>query len=153
MNTTDPKVFLSRTVVNLDFAKDKATKDGPYHVTQLVNSFLMTLLFNWDALEGETWSTLSHNKCWPHIDSSDSSMATKDCVGKIRDALAHGLVCFEGEKEIEKIHVWTRPKNTPQVDWHATITVQDMRKMLDCFVEAAKRCPITSRQAKRKGDE
>jgi hypothetical protein len=148
---------LERTMANfgfIDAAARGATPASPrvYEVTQLVNSFLMTLLQHWDDIEAD-WPHLPQaGVTWPRIES-EPTLQARQCVGKIRDSLAHGLFVFEenDDGEIAALHMWTCPDQTT-VDWHATISIGDMRAMLQCFVELAKRENLPFGHAKRRGD-
>ena len=144
------KDIIDRTIENLRCVDERVV--APHEVTQLVNSFLMTLLQNWDDLE-PTWSNLSQKDIqWPKAACSDPTLQPRDFIGKIRDALAHGCFVFEGHDggEIERLSLWTCPDRTT-VDWDLTITVNDMRQMLKCFASIAARQPLATREAKQKG--
>jgi len=161
MMTKSRKVIIERTMANLDCINAIKTLQAtagkvtaPYDVTQLVNSFLMTLLHNWDELKNG-WPQLKQNGVmWPKIQSSKPNQPAQQCVGKIRNALAHGCFVFEGPEdgEIAALHLWIcRPPDYKEVEWHAEISVSDMRQMLDCFVQLAEANDLPPRAAKRKG--
>jgi len=150
--------ILERTMANYKFIKQteaSSPPDGPakiYEATQLVNSFLMTLLQNWDELE-QNWPHFPQAGLrWPSIKTSGSNHQARQCIGKIRDALAHGLFVFEGDQmgKIAAMHLWTCPDGKT-VDWHAVISIGEMEQMLKCFVELAGARNLPLPRAKRKG--
>jgi hypothetical protein len=113
----------------------------------------MTLLQHWDELEND-WAHLpQQGVAWPTITTSIPKQAAKECVGKIRDALTHGLFTIEGENgEIAALHLWTCPKRQT-VDWHATITVDQMQNILECFVTLAKGKNLPFQPKRQAGDQ
>lgn len=150
MMTKSRKEIIERTMTNLRCVDERAA--APYEVTQLVNSFLMTLLQNWDDLESG-WPHLSSEQVkWPKVQSSERNQQPKQCVGKIRDALAHGCFVFRGPDggDIESMSMWTCP-DRQTVDWDMTISVADMRSMLECFASLAAQQPLKEREKKQKG--
>lgn len=115
MMPTSRNGIVERTMTNYEFIKQaeaSSPSDGQvkvYEATQLVNSFLMTLLQNWDELEND-WPHLAQADLrWPSIKTSKSNQQARQCIGKIRDALAHGLFVFEESQsgEIAAMHLWT----------------------------------------------
>ena len=155
MITRSRRTLIRRTLANLQFIDDRQSDDGPFEITQLVNSFLVILLQNWDDLESN-WSHIEHAKLkWPTIQSSRPNQQPWQSIGKIRDAMAHGLFVFEEDdsKEICALHVWTcATPNHETVDWDARITVEAMRQMLECFAMAAQRGVLKPRTARHSGD-
>jgi hypothetical protein len=127
---------------------------APHEVTQLVNSFLMTLLQNWDESESR-WSHLrSGGVQWPKIQSSEPNQQPKRCIGKIHDALAHGCFVFEGDDgdEIKGLSLWTCADRNKGVDWSLTLSVEEMRAMLRCFAVLASEQSLNERRKKVKND-
>ena len=45
--------IMRRTMENLEFVERHANKDGPYEVTQLINSFLGALAHPWEEFQAE----------------------------------------------------------------------------------------------------
>jgi len=61
---------MNRTIYNLHFIEDEAKNEGPYEVTQLVNSFLGALAHPWEKfkIELETISLEeAQDKGWPLV--------------------------------------------------------------------------------------
>ena len=122
--------FLKSTMANLAFIDEAfQSKKRVYDVTQLVNSFLMTFSALGRTREGLAsiaagWSGVA----WPSKISPPNQQA-RECVERYAMRMAHGnLVCQEGQSgEIAALHLWTC-KDGKMVDWHATISVKDMRK-------------------------
>ena len=136
---------------NLDFINSRKDKRGPFEVTQLLSSFLLTLHLNWDDLEGK-WDQLpQHGIVWPRI-SQDGLQQPRQAMEKLRHALAHGCIAFEGDgsDEIAAVHLWTCRYEA--VDWSAKITVPQIREMLECFMKVASTHLTDLRKPKRVGD-
>ena len=54
MNTSKQdrvSMVMERTMFNLNFIKDHKQEDGPWEITQLVNSFLGALAHPWEELK------------------------------------------------------------------------------------------------------
>lgn len=152
MITKSRHEIIKRTMDNLNIISRHNNSNGQYDVTQLINSFLMTILQNWDDLK-DKWPHLpkGHIK-WPGINSGH--LQPHQSVGKMRDALAHGNFVYEGPEgaDIEYVSMWTcQDKIT--VDWHMKISVSDMRSMLECFVAIAETCQLEPRVAKVTGQK
>ena len=73
--------FLKSTMANLAFIDEAfQSKKRVYDVTQLVNSFLMTLLQTWDELE-KGWPQLPQGGVvWPHFETSPPNQQARECV-------------------------------------------------------------------------
>lgn len=152
MNVKKRKDLLRRTMKNLEFIEAHVGQDSVFEITQLVNSFLATVLINWDDLESE-WANLSQKGVtWENFEQSDGR-SPRDSIGKIRDALAHGQFVFEENNQgiIQRIHLWTCP-DRKTVDWHAVISVKQMRQVLEAFVTLAERRDPPLPSPKRRGD-
>ena len=151
MMTSDRKDLVHRTIVNLDFVTQKSAEFGLHEVTQLINSFLAVLIINWDAVS-RAWPHLSmEGISWPEI-GQRSRRSPKDSIKKIRDALAHGLFTFEegGSQQIIALYLWTCPEKDNAVDWDARVTVEDMRKILDCIQQVLEKQDIPFPEARFK---
>lgn len=144
--------FVRRTLFNLKFIENQAADDGPFEVTQLINSFLLVVLQNWDDLEDQ-WPHLKKSQEWPQFVSSHEHWQPHQQVGKFRDAFAHG--CFTADVDnaarIGNLRLWTCVDGKT-VDWHAIVSVTQMRKMLTCFVVAAEAHLVRGLRGKRLGD-
>jgi hypothetical protein len=156
MFTNDPKELLRRTMKNLaaiEAASDQGAEQNveSYEVTQLVNSFLITVLQNWDEI-APNWAVAINGAPGPTISTSEGRRPVGECVKRIRDALAHGNMVFEADskQEIEKVHLWTC-SHKQEVDWDAEIEVSEMRKTLIYFVQVAGTLKLTPRTLLRKG--
>lgn len=134
--------MIDRTIRNLEFVEHHAEASKLFEVTQLLNSFLLAVLYDWDDIEAEWSSRPQHSICWPDIVVSHKNMQVRDCIGKMRDAFAHGLFVVEGDADgvIEVIHFWTcaDKTNRQRVDWDATVTVDAAKEILRCLHQHAK---------------
>ncbi len=157
---TSRRDLLHRTNANLDHIEQlvASQREGgkdvtAFETTQLVNSFLVTVLQHWDELERD-WSQLGRRGLsWPAFTHTQPPQQSMQCLGKIRDALAHGLFAIEGENgEIAALHLWTCPDGK-NVDWSATISVKHMREILETFVRFAEGRRLPFRPKKVKGDQ
>jgi hypothetical protein len=131
---------------NLEFVEAHAGANGPYEVTQLINSFLGALAHPWETYRAGL-AALSigsaHNDGWPIINKElrDDREPTSfgDLIGLMRHALAHGNVHFLPgvSGEIQALRLWNIPPRTGKRDWGTIITVDNMQTFLKCFVALA----------------
>jgi hypothetical protein len=151
--------LLDRTMANLliieSIAKNgtlPSNQTEAFETTQLVNSFLVTLIQHWDALEKE-WHRIPQNDIpWPRI-STNPNEHPRQYIGKIRDALAHGLFFVDGENgKITSMRFWTCPPRSRVVDWDVELTVLQMRQILVCIIIIAKKQDLPFPSPKKKGD-
>jgi hypothetical protein len=136
--------IMRRTMHNLQFVEARAGADGPYEVTQLVNSFLGALAHPWEAYRHDLTAVSlaqAHAAGWPAVAKERPSDRDPDSLGDLvrlmRNALAHGNVEFlpDASAEIRALRLWNidRGRRT----WGAVVTVADMRSFLTRFVALA----------------
>jgi len=139
--------IMRRTMANLEYIEDRASRQGPYEVTQLLNSFLGALVHPWEALRVDL-NAISLSEAgargWPSIRkerlSDDQPASVGDLVRLVRNGVAHGNLTFmPGQAgEIRAIRVVNKdPRQNWKRTWGAIITVEDMRAFLACFVRLA----------------
>ena len=138
--------MMDRTVANLEFVERHATANGPYEVTQLVNSFLGALAHPWETFQ-PSFNSISISDAeksgWPSIrkelptDRDPQSLG--DLIRLIRNGVAHGNIEFisGSNDDIESIKL--ENKDRSHRTWGAIVTIKDMRKFLVHFVQAAKK--------------
>jgi hypothetical protein len=128
----------------LQFVEAHRSSDGPYEVTQLLNSFLGALAHPWEKYQIELCAkslTEAAEIGWPRISkerrTDRDSTSLGDLVGLMRNAIAHGNVEFlpGATAEIQALRVWNM--NRGQRTWGALISVADMRAFLTRFVNLA----------------
>jgi hypothetical protein len=136
--------IMRRTIANLVYVEQNARPDGPFEVTQLINSFLGALAHPWESLHAELkMLSLAEAakrgrpaiaKEWP----ADRDPATLgDLMRLMRNSFAHGNIDFlPGAKgEIQALRVWnTKGKRRT---WGTIVTVDDARAFLLRFAELA----------------
>jgi hypothetical protein len=138
--------IMRRTMANLAFVEDNARPDGPFEVTQLINSFLGALAHPWEALQSELMAlplSEATERGWPALpkeretDRDPSSLG--DLVRLMRNSFAHGNITFlPGAKgEIKALCVWNTHPSNRQRTWGAIVTVDDARTFLFRFAELA----------------
>ncbi|HLY43991.1 MAG TPA: HEPN family nuclease [Stellaceae bacterium] len=136
--------LMRRTIANLQFIEVHKDRNGPYEVTQLINSFLGAVCHPWEAYRAELCTkSLAEAAAagWPNItkerpkDRDPDSLG--DLVGLMRNAVAHGNAQFlPGQAgEIRALRIWN--ENRGKRTWGSLITVDDMRRFLIKFVELA----------------
>lgn len=136
--------IMRRTMHNLEFVEAHASGNGPYEVTQLINSFLGALAHPWETYRDDlTEMSLATARIagWPAIakerpnDREPNSLG--DLVRLMRNALAHGNVEFlpGASDEIQALRLWNidRGRRT----WGAVVTVKEMRAFLMRFIALA----------------
>lgn len=139
---------MRRTIQNLEFIeRAKKTKaNGPYEVTQLVNSFLGALAHPWERLKPALRKLPLEEAVklgWPRVAREEAGdhepESIGDLVGHMRHAFAHGHIRFndDGRGNIESLSIQNIDPNTGVRKWGATIDVKDLRRLLTRFVAIA----------------
>jgi len=133
--------IMRRTIENLEFIEEHASTNGPYEVTQLVNSFLGALAHPWEKQRQElNVMSLADAQVagWPNIvkelGSDREPTSLGDLVRLVRNALAHGNIAFLPGKsgDIRALRVWNNDQG--RRTWGAIVTVEHMRAFLLKFV-------------------
>ncbi len=136
--------IMRRTMHNLEFVEAHARVEGPYEVTQLINSFLGALAHPWETYRDDLIAmslAAARTAGWPAIpkerptDREPTSLG--DLVRCMRNALAHGNVEFlpGAVGEIRALRLWNTDRGART--WGAAVTTVDMRALLVCFVALA----------------
>jgi hypothetical protein len=143
--------IMRRTMKNLEFIEARATADGPYEVTQLINSFLGALAHPWESLRADLNAMpLSEAvaRGWPNIAKERENDVEPRSLGNLvrfmRNGVAHGNLTFlpGSEGEIQAIRVVNKdPKKNYRRTWGAIVTVEDMRVFLVRFVTVVEDAP------------
>ncbi|QLF69463.1 hypothetical protein FE840_007850 [Peteryoungia desertarenae] len=138
--------IMRRTMLNLAYIEERAQGDGPFEVTQLINSFLGALAHPWEALQTDLMAIPLADalaRGWPNItkerptDRDPNSLG--DLVRLMRNSFAHGNITFlPGPKgEIQSLRVWNTLSHGGPRTWGTIITVADARLFLVRFAELA----------------
>jgi hypothetical protein len=141
---TEPiRDIMRRTMVNLAFIEQSARSDGPYEVTQLVNSFLGALAHPWEVMQDDLKSlplAEATRRGWPALAKERSTdrdpTSLGDLVRLMRNGFAHGHIEFwPGAKgEIQALRIWNTDRNDRRT-WGVIVTVDDARRLLLRFSE------------------
>ena len=137
--------MMRRSMANLAFVEARAGPEGPYEVTQLINTFLGALAHPFEAMRDDLMS-LSFAEAaalgWPKIDRERPTDSEPESLGALirllRNGLAHGNLEFlsDGHGQIGAVRIWnTDPRKRGARTWGAVIKVDDMRRLLSLFVE------------------
>jgi HEPN pEK499 p136 len=138
--------IMHRTMQNLQFVEEHAGVDGPYEVTQLINSFLGALAHPWETYRDDLIAmTLADASAggWPAIGKERPTDREADSLGDLvrlmRNALAHGNVEIlpDASTEIRALRLWNTDRG--RRTWGAVVTVADMRSFLTRFVALAEK--------------
>ena len=147
--------LMRRTMVNLAFVEGRATQDGPYEVTQLINSFLGAVAHPWESLRNELNSILiedAANQGWlipqPELVSDQVPMYLGDLIRQLRNGIAHGNITFLPGRhgEIAALRIVNRDRSGKRT-WGAILTTEHLRRILERFVSLVEeidvevRCP------------
>jgi hypothetical protein len=138
--------IMRRTIANLAFVEQNAGPEGPYEVTQLINSFLGALAHPWEAMQAELMAlplAEAAKRGWPTItkerptDSDPKSLG--DLVRLMRNGFAHGNITFlpDAKGEIRALRIWNAHLKSKQRTWGTILTVKDARTFLARFAELA----------------
>jgi hypothetical protein len=143
MPTEPIRDVMRRTIANLEFIEHHAGPNGPYEVTQLLNSFLGALAHPWEAMRNDLLAlplAEAADRGWPMIQKERPSDCDPESLGDLirlmRNGFAHGNIeLLPGKKgEIRALLVWNNNQSGRRT-WGAMITVEAARKFLLCFVE------------------
>jgi hypothetical protein len=133
--------IMRRTMANLEFVERHASDDGPFEVTQLLNSFLGALAHPWENLKRELNSISivdAEREGWPILPRERATdqlpRSLGDLIGHLRHGVAHGNVSFlpGGHGEIAALRIENRYKGVRT--WGAIVTPEAMRLFLKRFV-------------------
>jgi hypothetical protein len=134
--------IMRRTMRNLSFIEQHATNNGPYEVTQLINSFLGALAHPWESLKNELNSISiadAKSQGWPipkEEKTADHAPTTLgDVIRLLRNGLAHGNISFlpSGQGQIAALRIENR-NDKGRRTWSVIITPEDMKQFLTGFV-------------------
>jgi hypothetical protein len=142
---TEPLLdIMRRTMTNLAFVEANEGPNGPYEVTQLLNSFLGALVHPWEAMQDDLMKlsmTEARSRGFPFIQKELSTDADPDTFGALlrlmRHGMAHGNIAFiaDDRAQIRGVRIWnTDPRNRART-WGAEVVVNDMRRFLVLFVQ------------------
>jgi len=148
--------MMRRTMSNLEFIERHSAKDGPFEVTQLINSFLGALVHPWENLKTELpVMTLAEarNAGWPIPEQQGGRRQEPQSLGELlrllRNGIAHGNLSFlpDGRGQIQAIRIENYDRKL--LTWQGVISVQDMRGFLHQFVLLVEAVDHEVRQPKR----
>jgi hypothetical protein len=142
---TEPVLdIMRRTIANLKFVEAHKAPDGPFEVTQLLNSFMGALAHPWEAMREDLNTlppTLATERGWPRVGKEREGDEEPGSVGRLlhllRNAVAHGNVEFlsDGHGEMQAVRLWNIDPRNNRRTWGAIVTVDDLRQLLFKFVE------------------
>ena len=135
--------IMRRTMVNLEFIERHATeRDGPYEVTQLINSFMGALAHPWETYRSELSSMpLSLAESWPSLSKEQPGDVEPESLGDalrlLRNGIAHGNIQFlPGQNgAIQSLRIWNMDRG--RRTWGTIISVADLRRFLKEFAALA----------------
>lgn len=150
-------MVMERSMANLEYIENNKTDNGPYEVTQLVNTFLGALAHPWEELKSEFKKQAiqdAEKAGWPRVtkelptDTDPKNLG--DLIRLMRNAMAHGGITLlpEGDCEIERIHLVNVDPRCGHRTWGTELTRDDARAFLDKFVAEAK--ALKQRKSNRK---
>lgn len=146
---TEPLLdIMRRSMANLDFVEAHAGPDGPYEVTQLINTFLGALAHPFEAMRDDLMVLPLSDAAvlgWPMINKERPSDAEPSSLGDLirlmRNGMAHGNLDYlsDGKGQIHALRVWNTHPRTGARTWGAVFSIADMRRFLRLFVELIER--------------
>jgi hypothetical protein len=134
--------IMRRTMANLEFVEARSGPNGPYEVTQLMNSFLGALAHPWEAMCNDLNAlplSEAAKRGWPEIGKERPTDEDPTSVGELirllRNGVAHGNVEFlpDGRGPIRALRLWNTRGN--RRTWGAIVTVGNARNLLTRFVD------------------
>jgi hypothetical protein len=148
--------IMRRTMVNLAFVERCASRDGPFEVTQLINSFLGALAHPWETLRRELNSISmsdAESQGWPipRAERTTDQAPTKlgDLIRLLRNGVAHGNISFLPDEhgQIAVLRIENRDSQGRRT-WGVTVTPETMRRFLERFVALVEDLDKHARQPK-----
>jgi HEPN pEK499 p136 len=136
--------IMHRTMENLIFIEMHAKPEGPYEVTQLINSFLGALAHPWEAFRADLNSlpiAKASEQGWPAISTLEGIDSDPPTLGKLiavlRHSLVHGNIEYipDSAGNISALRVRNFDNSRKVVRWEAIIKISDLRHFLTCFVD------------------
>lgn len=149
--------MMRRTMANLAFVESHSAKDGPFEVTQLINSFLGALAHPWETLKADLPTTslaAARAAGWPVPEKQGGRGPPPESLGDLlrllRNGIAHGNLSFlpDGRGQIQAIRI-ENFNLKGQLTWRGMMSVQDMRALLHQFVALVEGIDHEARQPKR----
>jgi hypothetical protein len=134
--------IMHRTMCNLEFLERHAALDGPFEVTQLINSFLGALAHPWETLKSELNSISivdAKSQGWPiperEVVSDKAPTTLGELIRLLRNGLAHGHISFlpGGQDQIAALRIENLNGNGRRT-WGVIVTPEIMKQFLERFV-------------------
>jgi HEPN pEK499 p136 len=134
--------IMRRTMANLAFIEQRASSDGPFEVTQLINSFLGALAHPWETLRKELNSISisdAESQGWPipqpEPTADQAATTLGDLIRLLRNGVAHGNISFlrGGHGQIAALQIENRNSQGRRT-WGVIVTPETMRRFLERFV-------------------
>lgn len=140
--------IMRRSMANLEFVEAQAGSNGPYEVTQLVNTFLSALAHPFEAMRDDLIALPLSEAArlgWPPITKerpSDRDPASLgDFIRLLRNGFAHGNIEFLGDRkgQIVALRIWNTDPRSHSRNWGTILPVADIRRLLELFVDLVER--------------
>lgn len=151
--------IMRRTMANLKYIEAHATPNGPFEVTQLINSCLGALAHPYENWKPELNSKPLKDAVrigWPSLEKEHARDRDPRSLGEalswLRNGIAHGNLTYlpSGRGEIQAIRIVNcEPRNGLRT-WGTILTPEDLRRFLACFSELVEGLAVdTSTHRKR----
>jgi HEPN pEK499 p136 len=140
--------IMRRTMANLDFIEEHAGENGPFAVTQLINSFVGALAHPWEAMrDGLETVPLAQEQLrgCPIIAKERGCDPAPENFGQLvklmRHSFAHGNIDYIAASNglIGSLRIWNVCPRRRVITWGASIRVNEMRAFLRYFVDLVER--------------
>jgi hypothetical protein len=148
MNPTEPaRDLMRRTMVNLRFIEAHQASDGPYEVTQLINSFLGALAHPWERYRTDLQRlplAEAGRLGWPEMEKELTEDVDPNSLGDllrlVRNAFAHGNIEFipDSSGDIQQIRFWNNNRSGRRT-WGAVLTVSGSASISGKFCSPGRR--------------
>ena len=150
------KAFAARTGKNLEYIEQQQKAGAEvFEVTQLVNSLLGLLVFPqqqyFTSIPRIPLAELE-NFGWPSITITQGESECQtfvDVVRFLRNGIAHSNISFlpDGNGQIRSMRIWNQFRG--QRNWEAEITVSQLRKITEVFLDIIEDTPGRTNGSKR----
>jgi len=139
---------MRRTMVNLEFVKERRGHGGPYEVTQLINSFMGAMVHPWEQMDDIAGLDLksitlreARIRRWPvlrhELPTDKIPKFYGDMLKWTRHSFAHGNIQFLNDGvDIVQVRFWNQDRQDKRT-WGTVVSVTMLEEFLWFFQDLA----------------
>lgn len=176
-------LLMYRTIQNLEFIDRHKDHDGPFEVTQLINSFLAVVAHPWDQLldcgklRQVKLESRVFRECefpvFPNLPVEGTSTRVDDAyqlLSVLRNGMAHGNMALLDRKtlrslrqtgplprvkvdEIAGIKLWNRASDEAPITWCTALDIYELRQTLKAMMRLCEKRSLWKEEIRVVQDE